>query len=90
MADGSLPEVAFRHYLVQDYFSSWSLLAPTRSQLPKLADMREAAAGRSAIVDIEMNLHVKLCAGWGLSLATPAAVVAVANNACLPALGFLR
>jgi len=34
---------------------------------PKLADMREAAAGLSAILDIEMNLHVKLCAGWGLS-----------------------
>jgi thiaminase/transcriptional activator TenA len=34
---------------------------------PKLADMREAAAGLSAIIDIEMNLHVKLCAGWGLS-----------------------
>jgi thiaminase len=26
-----------------------------------------AAAGLSAILDIEMNLHVKLCAGWGLS-----------------------
>ena len=34
---------------------------------PGLADMREAAAGLSAILDIEMNLHVKLCAGWGLS-----------------------
>jgi thiaminase (transcriptional activator TenA) len=29
--------------------------------------MREAAAGVSAILDVEMNLHVKLCAGWGLS-----------------------
>jgi thiaminase/transcriptional activator TenA len=29
--------------------------------------MREAAAGLSAIIDIEMNLHVKLCAGWGMS-----------------------
>jgi hypothetical protein len=29
--------------------------------------MREAAAGLSAILDIEMNLHMKLCAGWGLS-----------------------
>jgi thiaminase/transcriptional activator TenA len=28
--------------------------------------MREAAAGLSATLDIEMNLHVKLCAGWGL------------------------
>jgi thiaminase/transcriptional activator TenA len=29
--------------------------------------MREAAAGVSAILDVEMDLHVKLCAGWGLS-----------------------
>jgi thiaminase/transcriptional activator TenA len=29
--------------------------------------MREAAAGISTILDVEMNLHVKLCAGWGLS-----------------------
>ena len=34
---------------------------------PDLADMREAAAGLSAILDVEMNLHIKLCAGWGLS-----------------------
>ena len=34
---------------------------------PRLADMREAAAGLSAILDVEMDLHVKLCAGWGLS-----------------------
>ena len=26
-----------------------------------------AAAGLSVILDVEMNLHVKLCAGWGLS-----------------------
>ena len=29
--------------------------------------MREAASGLSAILDVEMNLHVKLCASWGLS-----------------------
>jgi hypothetical protein len=29
--------------------------------------MREAATGLLAILDIEMNLHVKLCARWGLS-----------------------
>ena len=34
---------------------------------PSLADMREGAAGLSAILDVEMDLHVKLCAGWGLS-----------------------
>src|SRR5436309_14429997 len=70
LADGSLTEAAFRHYLVQDYlflieFARAYALSVYKS--PKLADMREAAAGLSAILDIEMNLHVKLCAGWGLS-----------------------
>ena len=70
MADGSLSEAAFRHYLVQDYlflieFARAYALAVYKS--PKLDDMREAAAGLSAILDVEMNLHVKLCAGWGLS-----------------------
>src|SRR4030088_1391874 len=70
LADGSLAEAAFRHYLVQDYlflieFARAYALSVYKS--PKLADMREAAAGLSAILDIEMNLHVKLCAGWGLS-----------------------
>ena len=70
LADGSLPEAAFRHYLVQDYlfliqFARAYALAVYKS--PRLADMREAAAGLSAILDVEMDLHVKLCAGWGLS-----------------------
>ncbi len=70
MADGSLPEPAFRSYLVQDYlflieFSRAYALAVYKS--PTLADMREAAAGMSAILDVEMDLHVKLCGAWGLS-----------------------
>ena len=70
LADGSLAEAAFRHYLVQDYlflieFARAYALSVYKS--PSLADMREAAAGVSAILDVEMNLHVKLCAGWGLS-----------------------
>jgi len=70
MADGSLPEAAFRHYLVQDYlflieFARAYALSIYKS--PTLDDMREGAAGVSAILDVEMGLHVKLCAGWGLS-----------------------
>lgn len=70
MADGSLPETAFRHYLVQDYlflieFARAYALAVYKS--PNLAEMRESAAGLSAILDVEMGLHVKLCARWGLS-----------------------
>jgi thiaminase/transcriptional activator TenA len=70
LADGSLAEAAFRHYLVQDYlflieFARAYALSVYKS--PTLADMREAAAGLAAILDVEMNLHIKLCAGWGLS-----------------------
>jgi len=70
MADGSLAQSAFRHYLVQDYlflieFARAYALSVYKS--PTLADMREGAAGLSAILDVEMDLHVKLCAGWGLS-----------------------
>jgi thiaminase (transcriptional activator TenA) len=70
MADGSLPAAAFRHYLVQDYLFLIELArayALSVYKAPTLADMRHAAAAISAILDVEMNLHVKLCAGWGLS-----------------------
>jgi thiaminase/transcriptional activator TenA len=70
MADGTLPQAAFRHYLTQDYlflieFARAYALALYKSQ--SFADMREAAAGISAILDVEMQLHVKLCGEWGLS-----------------------
>jgi thiaminase/transcriptional activator TenA len=70
MADGTLPEAAFRHYLVQDYlflieFARAYALSVYKS--PTLDDMREGMAGLSAILDVEMDLHVKLCAGWDLS-----------------------
>ncbi len=70
MGDASLPEPAFRHYLVQDYlflieFARAYALAVYKS--PSLADMREASGGLSAILDVEMELHVKLSAAWGLT-----------------------
>ena len=70
LADGSLSEAAFHRYLVQDYlflieFARAYALCVYKS--PRLGDMREAAAGLAAIIDVEMDLHVKLCAGWGLS-----------------------
>lgn len=72
MGDGSLPEAAFRHYLVQDYlflihFARAYALAVYKGQ--SLADMRAAFGGLKAILDVEMDLHVRLCAGWGLSAA---------------------
>lgn len=70
MADGTLPEAAFRAYLVQDYlflieFARAYALSVYKS--PTLADMREGAGGLAAILDVEMELHVRLCAGWGLT-----------------------
>ncbi len=70
MGEGTLSEPAFRHYLVQDYlflieFARAYALAVYKA--PTLADMREGAAGLSAILDVEMGLHVKLCGAWGLS-----------------------
>jgi thiaminase/transcriptional activator TenA len=70
MGDGSLPESAFRTYLVQDYlfliqFARAYALATYKSR--NLADMRAAKAGLSAILDVEIDLHVRLCARWGLS-----------------------
>lgn len=70
IGDGSLPEPAFRHFLIQDYlflihFARAHALAGFKAT--KLRDIRAAAASVSAIVDVEMPLHVSYCAGWGLS-----------------------
>jgi thiaminase (transcriptional activator TenA) len=70
MADGSLPHAAFRHYLVQDYlflihFARAYALAVYKSG--SLEEMRGAHAGLKAILDMEMELHVRLCGRWGLS-----------------------
>lgn len=70
LADGSLPEAAFRHYLAQDYLflihfaRAWGL-AVFKSET--IEDMRQAAAMATGILDVEMNLHVEFCKGWGLS-----------------------
>jgi thiaminase/transcriptional activator TenA len=69
LADGTLPEACFRHYLGQDYlflihFARAYALAAYKAD--NLGDIRQAAAGLSAIIDVEMTLHVKFCIGWGL------------------------
>lgn len=70
LGDGTLPRAAFRRYLTQDYlfliqFARAYALAGYKSS--SLADLRAAAAGLGAIVDVEMKLHVAYCADWGLS-----------------------
>ena len=76
LADGSLPEACFRHYLIQDYlflvhFARAYGLAAFKADT--LEDIRAAAAGLSAMVDQEMTLHVAYCAEWGLDEAEMAA-----------------
>ncbi|KQT54749.1 thiaminase II [Aureimonas sp. Leaf454] len=70
LAENRLPEAAFRHYLVQDYlfliqFARAQALAVYKSRT--LGEMRIAKASMSAILDTELGLHVRVCAGWGLS-----------------------
>ncbi len=72
LGDGSLPATAFRQYLVQDYlfliqFARAHALAAGKART--LADMRAAKEGLAAIVDVEMQLHLRLCERWGLSAA---------------------
>ncbi len=77
LGDGTLPAVAFQSYLVQDYlfliqFARAYALAVFKSR--DLAEMRSAHRGLSAILDVEMDLHVRLCGRWGISPASLEAV----------------
>jgi thiaminase (transcriptional activator TenA) len=76
LGDATLPQPAFQHYLKQDYlflihFARAYALAGFKST--GLTDLRAAAAAVSAIVDVEMPLHVRYCAEWGLTEAQMAA-----------------
>lgn len=69
LAAGTLPEAAFRRYLVQDYLFLIQLArayALAAYKADSLADMRGASAGAGAILDTEIGLHLGFCAGWGL------------------------
>ena len=77
IADGSLPEACFRHYLVQDYlflihFARAYALAAYKSET--LDEIGTAMRACSVIVDTEMGLHVDFCAGWGLTEVDMAAI----------------
>ncbi len=66
---GTLPEAAFRTYLVQDYlfliqFARAYALASYKSR--RLEDIRSAQAGLASVLE-ETELHVRLCGRWGLS-----------------------
>lgn len=65
---GTLPHAAFREYLIQDYLfliqfaRAWALAAYKSRTLD---DIRAAQAGLAAILN-ETELHVRLCARWGI------------------------
>lgn len=70
LGDATLPQAAFRTYLIQDYlfliqFARAYALALYKSRT--LTDMRAAHASIAAILDVEMDLHVRLCGRWGLT-----------------------
>jgi len=76
LADGTLPEAVFRHYLIQDYlfllhFSRAWGLAIYKSDT--LAEMRRAQGLVAATLDVEVGLHVEYCRGWGIDPAAMAA-----------------
>lgn len=69
MGEETLPDSAFRTYLVQDYLfliqfaRAWALAA---YKSRTIADIRAAQSGLGSILD-ETQLHVRLCGRWGLS-----------------------
>jgi len=79
LGDGTLPEAAFRHYLVQDYlfliqFARAYGLAAYKADT--LAEIRAASDGLKALVEVEMDLHRAYCADWGIAEAALEAVEA--------------
>lgn len=67
---GALPRASFFHYLVQDYvflvhFSRAWALAIAKAET--LEEMKMAAGVVNALVNEEMQLHVKTCAAAGIS-----------------------
>lgn len=67
IGDGTLPTKCFQHYLKQDYlfliqFARCFAVAAYKSD--NLRDMKHAQEGLSAIIDVELDLHLKYCADW--------------------------
>lgn len=77
LGEGTLPEAAFRRYLGQDYlflihFARAYGLAAFKGET--IEDIRQAALGLDAMINVEMGLHVSFSAGWGLTEAGMAAL----------------
>jgi thiaminase/transcriptional activator TenA len=69
IADGTLPDAVFAHFLAQDYvylIAYARLLALGAARAPDLATMARFAELTQAILGEEMELHRSLCAQVGL------------------------
>ncbi len=69
MGDGSLPTAAFMAYLIQDYlflihFSRAWALAAVKSE--SISQLRITASTVNALINEEIQLHIKLCAEKGI------------------------
>ena len=70
MGDGTLSEESFRHYLIQDYLFLVQFCRAYALAVYKggdLEEMRQGTATLDALLNIEMGLHVKYCAGWDVT-----------------------
>ncbi|WP_263080941.1 thiaminase II [Endozoicomonas sp. Mp262] len=70
IADGTLPQESFQHYLQQDYlflihFARAYSLAVVKAD--NLEDMRAAATSAGNTLNTEMSLHLNYCKQWGLT-----------------------
>jgi thiaminase/transcriptional activator TenA len=77
LADGTLEQEAFRHYLKQDYlflihFGRAYALATYKSR--NIGELRHSLDGLKTIIDLELGLHVDYCGEWGISEAELAAL----------------
>lgn len=67
---GTLPLESFQHYLKQDYLflvhfgRAWGL-AVYKSR--DIVQLRQSLDSLKAIIDLELDLHIKYCAEWGIS-----------------------
>lgn len=83
MANGTLPEAQFVHYLRQDYVflihfaRAWALAA---AKAGTLGEMAAASATVHALVHVEMPLHIETCAKQGIDKAALEATTELPAN----------
>jgi thiaminase/transcriptional activator TenA len=71
IADGTLPEAAFRRYVRQDYLfliDYGRLLSLGAARAPRLAWMRRFSALAESVLETEMELHRQYASRWGISV----------------------